>query len=565
MNHRILSAAILLLLCAVQVRAAEDLPSSGVTAQSRQGMVVTVSREASEIGRATLNQGGNGVDAAVAVGLALAVTWPEAGNLGGGGFMLVHPGPHQPPVFIDYREQAPAATTADMFTKGIGSPHREVGVPGTVRGLKLAHERFGRLPWKSLVLPAIDLAQNGFLLGPELAKTLNEVLETSGEFPEFLRVYGKDAGKGRWKQGDRLLQPDLAATLKSLADEGAEGFYHGRLAELLVAEMQQGGGLITISDLANYQAKIRTPIHGRYRGYDIFSAPPPSSGGTVLVQMLNTVENFDLRQQGRWSPRTLHLMAESMRRAYYDRARYLGDPDFTPIPEHLTTKEYAAQLAKGISLTTATPSATLGAEILMRDEGTQTTHFSIIDGEGMAVANTYTLEESFGSRVVVRGAGYLLNNEMGDFNPKPGITNSQGLIGTKPNLAEPGKRMLSSMTPVIVTKEGIPVLITGSPGGRTIINTMFCLLVNHLEYQLPPRETVDAPRFHHPWMPDIVTMEGPLWQQHETEIQRLRTAGHTIAPKPIRQGDAHSIFISTETGLRLGIADKRRDGWGAGQ
>ena len=327
MSHRILPAAILLLLCNAQVRAA-DLPSSGVTAQSRQGMVVSVSREASEIGRATLNQGGNGVDAAVAVGLALAVTWPEAGNLGGGGFMLVHPGPHQPPVFIDYREQAPAATTADMFAKGIGSPHREVGVPGTVRGLKLAHERFGRLPWKSLVLPAIDLAQNGFLLGPELAKTLNEVLETSGEFPEFLRVYGKDAEKGRWKEGDRLLQPDLAATLKILADEGAEGFYHGRLAELLVAEMQRGGGLITISDLANYQAKIRTPIYGRYRGYDIFSAPPPSSGGTVLVQMLNTVENFDLRQQGRWSPRTLHLMVESMRRAYYDRARYLGDPDF---------------------------------------------------------------------------------------------------------------------------------------------------------------------------------------------------------------------------------------------
>ncbi len=544
---------------------AADSPSSGITAQSHQGMVVSVSRPASEVGLAILNEGGSAVDAAVAVAFALEVTWPEAGNIGGGGFMLVHAGSGQAPVVIDYREKAPGSATVDMFANGTGSPHRLVGVPGTVKGLKKAHEKWGRLPWKSLVIPAVKLARDGFDVSPELAKSLNEVIATSRTYDELIRVYGRDVGKTEWKAGDRLIQPDLAATLSTIGSDGAEAFYTGPLADLLVAEMQRGGGLITKADLANYQAVERAPMHGTFRGYDIWSPPPPSSGGTVLIQMLNTIETFDLRQQGRWSPRTIHLMIESMRRAYLDRARFLGDPDFTKTPAHLTTKKYATELAQNISLTTATRSAILGADNLSPEERPNTTHFSVIDQDGMAVSNTYTLENSFGSRIVVRGAGYLLNDEMGDFNPKPGVTNSRGLIGTEPNQIAPGKRMLSSMTPVIVTKDGQPVLVTGSPGGRTIINTMFCLLVNVLEYEMSPREAVDAPRFHHAWMPDTVSMESGLLTDHEQEVEQLRAMGHSINPKPSRQGDAHSIFIDQENGVRWGVADKRRDGWAAGQ
>ena len=543
----------------------QELPKEGITAQTNLGMVVTVSRPASEVGLAILNEGGNAVDAAVAVAFALEVTWPEAGNIGGGGFMLVLPKPGDPPVMFDYREKAPAAATADMFAKGDTSPHLQVGVPGTVRGLKLAHERYGVLPWRSLVLPAVRLARDGFEMSHELAKSLNSVIETSRNNEELLRVYGQDQGQRPWKGGDRLVQPDLAATLTIIANDGADAFYTGSPADLLVAEMKRGGGLITKEDLAAYQAKERTPLHGTYRGFDIIAPSPSSSGGTVLLEMLNIVEKFDLRQEGRWSARTCHLMIESMRRAYLDRARHLGDPDFTEIPRHLTTKEYAAQLAQNISLTTATPSAKLGADILVPDENPNTTHFSVVDRNGMAVSNTYTLEDAFGSRIVVRGAGYLLNDEMGDFNPRPGITNSKGLIGTKPNQIVPGKRMLSSMTPVIVTKDGYPVLITGSPGGRTIINTVFCVLINVLEYKLSPREAVDAPRFHQAWMPDMVTMETAFLTNHEREASQLRQMGHVLNPNPARQGDAHSIFVSKETGLRLGVADQRRDGWAAGQ
>ena len=528
-------------------------------------MVVSVTRTASEIGRDLFNQGGNAVDAAVGVAFALQVTWPEAGNIGGGGFMLIHPGQGEPPVVIDYREKAPAAATPDMFAQGIGSQHRLVGVPGTVRGLKRAHAKYGRLPWKSLVLPSVKLAAEGIEVNAELARSLNGAIETSRDNDEFLRVYGKDRGQTPWKAGDRLVLTDLAATLSTIATDGPDAFYSGRLAELLQAEMQRGGGLITLEDLAAYAPKERVPVRGTFRGFEVLASPPPSSGGVALIQMLNTVEQFNLRQEGRWSARTMHIMIESMRRAYCDRARHLGDPDFTKIPAHLTTKDYAAGLANTIPLAKATSSASLGADILSADESPNTTHFSVIDRDGMAVSNTYTLEDSFGSRIVVRGAGYLLNDEMGDFNPKPGVTNSKGLIGTPPNLVAPGKRMLSSMTPVIVTKDGRPVLITGSPGGRTIINTVFCVLINALEYDMSPREAVDAPRFHHAWMPDLVTMEPGLMTNHDNELQQLRTAGHTINPKPNRQGDAHSIFISSENGARIGVADTRRDGWAAGQ
>ena len=543
----------------------DELPSGGLTALSDLGMVVSVSKPASEVGRKILNAGGNAVDAAVATAFALAVTWPEAGNIGGGGFMLIHPGDGERPVVIDYREIAPAAATVDMFAHGIGSQYRLVGVPGTVRGLKLAHEQFGRLPWKDLVEPAVGLARGGFQISAELARSLNQVIETSPDNSELRRVYGKENGQRAWKADDRLVQSDLANTLALIESDGAEGFYSGKVADAFEAEMKLGGGVITKVDLAGYQAKIRTPVHGTYRGFDIFASPPPSSGGTVLVEMLNIVETFKLRKYDRSSATTMHFMIESMRRAYLDRARLLGDPAFTKVPAQLTTKEYASELASSISLAGATSSANLGAEILSPEESPNTTHFSVIDRDGMAVSNTYTLEDSWGSRIVVRGAGFLLNNEMGDFNPRPGITNTKGLIGTKPNLVFAGKRMLSSMTPVVVSKNGRVTLITGSPGGRTIINTVFCVLLNVLEFEMPLRDAVDAPRFHHAWMPDTITMEAGLHENHQQEINRLTEMGHHIDPKPKRQGDAHSISVNLETGKRAGVADQRRDGWSSPQ
>ncbi len=562
--HAIIALSVCLLIGSANAQSDEN-PAGGLTAKSELGMVVSVSKPASEVGRATLNSGGNAVDAAIATAFALAVTWPEAGNIGGGGFMLVHPGNGQPPIVIDYREIAPAAATVDMFAKGIGSQYRLVGVPGTVRGLKLAHEQFGRLPWKDLVEPAVTLARDGFQISAELASSLNQVIETSPENNELRRVYGQDNGQRAWKVNDRLVQSDLANTLASIASDGADAFYTGKIADAFDAEMKLGDGIITKADLAGYQAKIRTPIHGTYRGFDIFASPPPSSGGTAVVEMLNIVEPFKLRQEGRWSAKTIHVMLESMRRAYFDRARWLGDPDFTKIPGQLTTKEYASELGSSLSLTNATSSAKLGAEILSPEEAPNTTHFSVIDRDGMAVANTYTLEDSWGSRIVVRGAGFLLNDEMGDFNPRPGITNSKGLIGTKPNQIVPGKRMLSSMTPVIVSKDGRVTLVTGSPGGRTIINTVFCILLNVLEFEMPLRDAVDAPRFHHAWMPDMVTMESALLDNHKTKINQLTEMGHHISPTPKRQGDAHSISVNLDTGKRTGAADQRRDGWAAPQ
>jgi gamma-glutamyltranspeptidase/glutathione hydrolase len=527
-------------------------------------MVVSVSRPASEVGLQILDAGGNAVDAAIAVGFALQVTWPEAGNIGGGGFMLVHPADGKPPTLFEYREKAPAAATVDMFAHEKPSEARLVGVPGTVRGLELAHKRFGKLPWKGLVAPAVELAKDGFVVSEELASSLNGIVESCRDNPEFLRVYGKDNGTSKWKLGDHLVQTDLAETLTAIANEGAAAFYTGKLAEVFEAEMQRSGGLITKVDLAAYRANERTPVHGTYKGYDVYASPPPSSGGTALIEMLNMAEGFSLKAKGRWSPQTLHIMIECMRRAYLDRARYLGDPDFNDIPKHLTSKDYAGKKAQTISRTHATSSAELGSDILTTEEHSNTTHFSIIDRDGMAVSNTYTLEDSFGSRIVVKGAGFLLNNEMGDFNPQPGVTNNKGLIGTKPNLVAPGKRMLSSMCPVVVAKDDKVLLITGSPGGRTIINTVFCLVLNVLEFEMPIREAVDAPRFHHQWMPDTVRLEKGLLDQIVL-IEQLKAMGHSIDNQPTRQGDANSISVSKETSQRTGAADPRRKGWAAGQ
>jgi gamma-glutamyltranspeptidase/glutathione hydrolase len=358
-----------------------------------------------------------------------------------------------------------------------------------------------------------------------------------------------------------LVLPELAATLRNIAERGAAEFYQGATARRIVAEMQAGDGLISAADLSGYRARLREPVHGTYRGYHIYGPPPPSSGGIALVQMLNTMENFSFEPGARFSARTLHLLAESMRRAYYDRARFLGDPDFVKIPTHLTSKEYARELAGQIDPSHATPSRSLARELVISEDGPSTTHFNIVDADGMAVSNTYTLEQAFGSHVVVRGGGFLLNDEMHDFNRRPGVTDIKGAIGTPPNRIAPGKRMLSSMTPVVVTSpEGKLLLVTGSPGGRTIINTVACILLSTLEFKLPPTEAVAAGRIHHAWFPDRILIEAGLIDRFPDAIAQLDQMGHTVARNPDHQGDAHTIWVDANSRTLQGVADPRRRG-----
>jgi gamma-glutamyltranspeptidase/glutathione hydrolase len=556
-----ISAAALVALGLLQTLEGGEAAPSSKAIEATHGMVVSVSPSASEVGRDILQKGGNAVDAAVATAFALAVTYPAAGNIGGGGFMLVYPGHGEEPVVFEYRETAPAAASRTMYGKDESwYTHRAVGVPGTVSGMALAHKQFGKLPWKDVLAPAIKLAENGFLMDEQLASSLNSIVCFSTEFPELRHILGKKDGLADWKVGDKLVQTDLARSLKLLAESGPEAFYKGPIADLIVAEMKSGHGLITKDDLAHYHANARKPIHGTYRGYDVYGPPPPSSGGTCLVEMLNILENFDLRKQGRWSPETLHLMIESMRRAYCDRARYLGDPDFTRIPGKLISKNYARTLAQGIDPNKATRSEDLAKDIPLAKESDNTTHFSVIDSTGMAVANTYTLERSYGSRIVVKGAGFLLNNEMIDFNWRPGLTTRNGDIGTEPNLIAPGKRMLSSQTPTVVARDGKVVLVTGSPGSRTIINTVLCILVNVLDFDMDARTAVDAPRLHHAWFPDEARFEGV--SEFGNAVKQLRAMGHTVGDT--RQGDAHTILVDRKTGKYYGAADRRINGSAVG-
>lgn len=551
---------------AAEQGAAADSAADSATVRCRRGVVVSVSGPASEVGLATLRRGGNAIDAAVATALALAVTWPEAGNIGGGGYLLVMPGEgseQKTPLVIDFREVAPAAATSDMFVDPAGrTPHRRVGVPGTVRGLALAHERLGRLPWKDVVRPAVELAANGFVLEAATASSINGVLATSDKtrFAELHRVYGPPAGQEKWRAGDRLVQPDLAKTLQRIADQGADGFYAGEVAELLVAEMRRGGGLISADDLAGYRAVVREPVRGTYRGYEVLGVPPSSSGGTTLLEILNILECFEPAERA--SATNVHRMVEAMKRAYRDRARYLGDPTVNEIPAKLIDKEYSRQLAATIG-DRATPSAELAGDIVLTQESEQTTHFSVVDEDRTAVSVTYTLENSWGSRVVVPGAGFVLNDEMNDFNWLPGVTDTQGRIGTDANLVRPGKRMLSSMCPTILAKDGKPVLVTGSPGGRTIINTVACVVTNVVDHKMSLREAVDAPRLHHAWFPDVIRMEQGWGKDSPELLARLREMGHALA-RPQQQGDAHSIWIDPETRELTGVADKRTAGAAAG-
>ena len=561
--------------------------TSNQSVECRHGVVVTVSTPASEAGLSILEAGGNAVDAAVATAFSLAVTYPAGGNIGGGGLMLVHPAPGQgAPVTFDYRECAPAAAYPTMYTREESQfTHRAVAVPGTVRGLALAHRRYGRLPWCQLLQPAVALAREGFPLDRNLAASLNETLAVAPEKAEFQHVFGKPGG-GLWARGDRLVQSELAHTLQLLADLGPDAFYTGPIAREIVAEIARGGGLLTARDLANYEAIERQPLTTRYRGkYDVYVPPPPSSGGVCLLEELNMLETFDLKGWGRWSPTTLHVMAEAMRRASFDRARYLGDPAFVKIPANLTGQEYGRQLAETIDLHHATRSDALHQSNNpsihqsinpFGEEGHNTTHFSIIDANGMAVANTYTLERLWGSRVVVRQMGFLLNNQMRAFNlfpdvPDAGETNATAAY-TVANTIAPGKRPLTSMSPVIVASAGRVKLVTGSPGSQAIPNTLLCLLLNVLDFNMPIQTAVESPRFSQSWLPDEITFETP--ERHPDAVKSLKAMGHTVVPPhPLPfQGDAHTIWVSQPNASPnppihqsnnpsihyIGVADRRR-------
>lgn len=549
------------LLCLTALPSTAQPPKAEVV-ESKGGVVVCVSPPAADVGLTILKKGGNAVDAAVAVAFAMAVTWPEAGNIGGGGFMMVAP-PGNDVRCIEYRETAPAAAKADLFADGSVTPldYKAAGVPGTVRGLALAHQKYGKLPWADVVSPAVKLAEDGFTVNAVLARGLNNVMaDAKTTNAEFRRVYGK-ANKEEWAAGEKLVLPDLARTLRAIAEKGADAFYTGEPAELLVKEMKANGGLITKADLAAYKANDREPVRTTYRGFEVYGPPPPSAGGLCLAQMFGVLEQFDLKKLGRWSPEANHLLAETMKFTYADRARSLGDADFVKIPESFRDREHAKKVAARIDPKRATPSTQVAPDLVIDKESDSTTHFSVVDKDGMAVSNTYTLENSYGNRVVVPGAGYILNNEMTDFNPRPGWTTSTGQIGTKPNRIEPGKRMLSSQTPVVVLKDGKVVLVTGSPGGRTITNTVLCVLVNVIDFEMPLSEAVAAPRTHHQWLPDVVRFEGT--KQYPELVEAMKKMGHTVVEA--RQGDAHSIAIDPKTGVRTGVADKRLDGKAVGE
>jgi gamma-glutamyltranspeptidase/glutathione hydrolase len=552
MTRRLGSMGLLALVLLVSTSA------SGQVARARDGMVVSQNEVASKIGADVLREGGNAVDAAVATAFALAVTHPTAGNLGGGGFIVFRSGTGETDAY-DFRETAPAKAAPTMFIENGRYSERlhhdsylSVGVPGTVAGLHLAWKERGKLPWMRLVEPAVALARDGFVVTDGLARSLRGVLPSMKRYPAALAQFSKNGVP--YEPGERLRQPDLARTLRLVAERGPAGFYEGEVAALLERDMAANGGLITRADMKAYRAKKRTPLVGRYRGHDIISMPPISSGGVALIEMLNILEGYDVKSLGFRSAASVHLIAEAMRRAFADRARHLGDPDFNPgMPvERLVSKEYAAALRQTISARRASKSSPDRFE--WPAESDETTHLSVVDADRNAVALTYTLENGYGAKIVAPGTGFLLNDEMGDFNAGPGLTTASGLIGTAPNLSEPGKRMVSSMTPTIVAREGALVMVTGSPGGRTIINTVLHTILNVVDHGMSPRAAVDAPRFHHQWLPDRIVYE--RWGLSPDTVGLLEGMGHSLDTTTY-QGVAEVIVVDPKEGLLEGAADNR--------
>ena len=528
---------------------------------SKGGMVSAQDRLAAEVGRDILERGGNAIDAAVATGFALAVTHPDAGNLGGGGFMLISLAKTGEVIAIDFREMAPAGASRDMYLGSDGVvdnqraqySHLSAGVPGTVMGMLDALETYGTMTRRQVMGPAIRLASKGFIMSPVLAESLESHREQLSADPSSIDYFlGHQAGT-------RFVQNDLAASLRRIRDKGSDGFYKGETADLIVAEMETGGGVITHDDLSEYKTVTRKPVKGVYKGYDIYAMSPPSSGGVHIVQMLNILSGYDLQADGHNSADYLHKLIESMRRAYADRSKYLGDPDFVDVPtRELMAMDYADDLRSDIDLSKASKSSDILPGALLPYESVNTTHYSVIDKNGNAVAVTYTLNFSYGSGHSVDGAGFILNNEMDDFSAKPGSPNGYGLIGGRANAIEPHKRPLSSMTPMIAKKDGQVAFATGSPGGSTIITSVLQLALNVMEWDMNIAEATHRPRMHHQWLPDIVITEPGI---SKDTLKALEAMGHNL-PKDETGGFAHTVLGRVNTvgqsgSYSLGAADPR--------
>ena len=529
--------------------------------RAKNGIVSSASRLASEAGLEALKQDGNAVDAAVATAFALAVTWPSAGNIGGGGFLVYH-GANGHATTFDFREKAAIAATESMYLGADGrvvnnSNHigmLAVGVPGTVAGLYKAHQELGSLPWEDLVGPALEMAREGIPLTYSLQTGFVRSASRFRQYPSSAKKFFKSDGSF-YELGESWKQPDLAHTLELIQRNGKDGFYRGENAKRLADFMAANGGLITEEDLEQYEAIEREPIRGSYRGFDIISMPPPSSGGVALVEMLNILEDYDLSRMGHNSADYLHVLTETMRRAYADRAEHLGDPDFNddmPL-SRLLDKEYAAELRSSIDMERKSESQP--SQFAQAYESEETTHFSVVDKDGNMVSLTYTLEFGYGSAIVVEGGGYLLNNELGDFNAIPGLTDERGNIGTTPNLVAPQKRPLSSMTPTIVAQNGEPVFATGSPGGKTIINTTMQTILNIIDHGFNIAEAIEAGRIHHQWLPDVTRVES---DSISTDTIRLYEAkGHRVQERS-SQGAAMGVYHNRDEGLFEGASDSRR-------
>lgn len=559
--NKLLSLLIALAFVACQPVEEVSLENRGKIAD--QAMVVSAHPIASKVGREVMQKGGNAIDAAIATQFALAVVYPGAGNIGGGGFMVSRMANGETAT-LDYREKAPLAGGRDMYLDANGDVismasvrgHLAAGVPGTVAGLEAAHKKYGKLDWAILVQPAINLAANGWALTAREASGLNGnrkvFIEYNTVSPDFfLAQEGSE-----WKAGDIVSIPELAKTLELIRDNGRDGFYKGKTAELIVAEMERGNGLISLEDLEQYQAEWRNPVTGKYRGYEFISMPPPSSGGIALAQLFNAIEPFDLSKMGFHSPEAIHLMAEAERRAYADRAAHLGDPDFYDVPRAgMTDKNYTKTRMVSFNPEKATPSTEIGAGTPAPKESEETTHLSIVDQWGNAVSVTTTLNGGMGSKVFVGGAGFLLNNEMDDFSAKPGTPNMYGLVGGEANAIEPGKRMLSSMTPSIVAKDGKLFMVVGTPGGSTIITSVFQTIVNVIDFDMTMQQAVAAPRFHHQWLPDVIQAERNGLDS--LIISSLEAKGHQMRARG-SIGRVDAILVLPNGKLEAG-ADPRGD------
>lgn len=553
---------------AVVVKAATREP-----VRAKHAMVASQSKEASEVGVDVMKRGGNAVDAAVAVALTMAVTYPEAGNIGGGGFMLIRFKDGRT-TSIDYREMAPEAATRDLFVdkegkliKGEGSStvgYRASGVPGTVAGLALALKKYGsgKFTWAQLVEPARKYALNGFTLSLRHTQVMRGNDDQMLPYEDSKKIFLNNGNY--YQEGDVLKQPELAATLARMQKNGPREFYEGKTAQLIAEDMKRHNGIMTLADLKNYEAKERAPLRGTYRGCEIISMPPPSSGGTALIQMLNILEGYDIAKLGWAGSEKYHVVAEAMRRAFADRAAYMGDPDFSKVPvAGMIDKKYAEKLRAGINLTRASSSAEVREGKPAASEGTETTHFTIVDAEGNAVSNTYTINDLYGSGVTIKGAGIVMNDEMDDLAPQPGKPNSYGLVQGENNAVGPRKRPLSSMTPTIVLrKDGSLWFAVGARGGPRIINAVFQTIINIIDHDMDIQEAIDAPRIHHQWLPDEIIFE-PFGMSSDTQ-RALTVLGHKLSGRPAYIASATGIMIEEKTGVRLGAIDSRSDGEAVG-